>query len=250
MTDRPILFSGPMVRAVLNGAKTQTRRVVKGVPSWEHYGRDIMDWGLSGIHQGDFGELAGTDRWFLDVQTDVDDNSRREIRCPYGAPGDRLWVRETWGMNHYAYERSAIPKTRPANLEDRYLAYAATEDDCEIQQELRWRPSIHMPRWMSRLTLEVTEVRVERLQDISEADSLAEGIIRENVILDAHYHGGVHTEVTGDRHWPSADTPEDHQGHEFASDAYAELWGAINGPGSWAANPFVWAISFHRVDAA
>jgi len=101
MTDRPILFSAPMVRALLAGTKTQTRRVVKGVPSWDHYGRDIMDWGLSGIHQETYdpaNPLEGTDRWHLDVQTDVDDHSRRVIRCPYGAPGDRLIVRETFRL--------------------------------------------------------------------------------------------------------------------------------------------------------
>ena len=130
MKERPILFSGPMVRAILEGRKTQTRRIVKQVQHWQHCGKDIMEWGLSDCYT----EEDGT-HW-LDIQTDVDDNSHNEIKCPFGQPGDRLWVRETWGKT----------------VEDT-ICYRADEPGSIVS---RWRPSIHMPRWASRITLEVT----------------------------------------------------------------------------------------------
>lgn len=100
-----------------------------------------------------------------------------------------------------------------------------------------------MYRWASRITLTVTDVRVERLQDCSEADAIAEGILRENVILGAHCAGGVHSEITGERYFdPSSNDEED--GHEYAVGAYAALWNNINGDGAWEANPWVVAVSF------
>ena len=210
---RPILFSSSMVRALLAGTKTQTRRVVKGVPFWDHYGRDIMDWDLSGIHQCE-DDLVGTDRWALDVQTEVDDNSRRIIRCPYGMPGDRLWVREA----------HAIDGER--------VFYRAGHEEAEARGprvDVRWRPSIHMPRWASRITLKITDVRVERLQEISAEDADAEcfgGDFPENVLPEVfpRREGG----------W----------GHLSLPECYGRLWEHINGAGSWAANPWVWAVSF------
>lgn len=182
--ERPILFSGPMVRALLDGRKTQTRRVVK---------------------------------------TDL---SRLPLKCPYGWPGDRLWVRERWGINHYRY-CGTIPKVRPVDLADSLLAYYATEDDPEILHEMPWRPSIHMPRWASRILLEVTNVRVERLNAISEADAIAEGITRD----------GEDQGWDSEAEWVCS-TPYG---------AYRELWESINGPGSWDANPWVWVVEFKRV---
>jgi hypothetical protein len=226
MRERPILFSGPMVRALLDGRKTQTRRVIKGVPSGDHYGRDIMDWGLSGIHQETYdpsNPIEGTDRWHLDVQTDVDDHSRRVIRCPYGARGDRLWVRETWRVHEVFSDvvRIVYGASQNRSWTEAHEDYPAHLRG-KLQPSVGFKPSIHMPRWASRLTLEITDVRVERLQEISVADCYAEGCYRpEGPILGS--------EVTR---------------RDNARGEYRRLWESINGAGSWAANPWVWAITF------
>jgi hypothetical protein len=187
--ERPILFSAPMVRAILAGQKTQTRRVVKA--------RKDPDFGC----QMSPGEIAG--------------DEHQERLCPYGQPGDRLWVRETW-----AYGTHALSASRD---EDGPFVYAADAILFGAQGRLcdRWRPSIHMPRWASRITLEVTGVRVERLQDISVADAIAEGVVECNQNL---------------------------RGLEPCMEwryAYEDLWGQINGQGSWDANPWVWVVSFN-----
>lgn len=231
MKERPILFSGAMVRALLDGRKTQTRRVVKDVPSWDHYGRDIMDWGLSGIHQETYdpsNPIVGTDRWHLDVQTDVDDHSRRVIRCPYGAPGDRLWVREAWSAEWSWRDekpRDIIPCAP--------IWYWADGNPTE-RDWTRPKPSIHMPRWASRITLEITDVRVERLNQISEADADAEGF------------GGNYPEIV----MPDVFPPYGGWGELTIAECYARLWEHINGEGSWGANPFVWVVEFKRLSAA
>ncbi|MEC7798100.1 MAG: hypothetical protein VX755_12365 [Pseudomonadota bacterium] len=213
--ERPILFSGPMVRALLDGRKTQTRRIVKPQP-----------------HHGPVGQMVnlGGPDWAID-----DGDLSGQWRCPYGVPGDRLWVREAWGLNDYQFERGPIPKARPLQLDDNVLCYAATEDDAEIRNELRWRPSIHMPRWASRLTLEITDVRVQRLQDISDRgqpnDCIAEGVFADDFASSA-----------GDwleRGFSSIEKARFH-----------DLWTSINGAASWAANPWVWAVSFRVLERA
>jgi hypothetical protein len=196
--ERPILMSAPMVRAILAGTKTQTRRVVKLQPPavvqsiYRPFPAEPNNWqgyGFGSIH------------WYG--------------RCPYGVAGDRLWVRETWAVPH-RYDHLG-----PSNIPTKGVPvhYAATED----RGGLRWRPSIHMCRFASRITLEITDVRVERLQEISEADAIAEGCV------------GGHGASKG---YAYNATPHEH---------YRALWESINGPGSWDLNPWVWAISFRRV---
>lgn len=198
MRERPILFSAPMVLAILAGTKTQTRRIVKA--------RDL-EW--MDVHQG----------------LREPDNAER---CPYGQPGgDRLYVRETWAAPH-AYDHLP-PRLIP---QDARIHYAATED----RGGLLWRPSIHMPRWASRITLEVTDVRVERLQDISEKDAQAEGIERTE-----DFFGCPCWRVYGEPDGADVVAPDDPIG------SYRSLWELINGPGSWEQNPFVWVINFRRV---
>ena len=202
MADRPILFSAPMVRALLAGSKTQTRRPLKIQPL------DILPM------QGD---AAG--REWVALMTRDPEPKGTVLRCRYGVPGDRLYVRETWQAVN-GNDRARHIVTHPAP--DRgWIEYAATPRDDE--PAYKWRPSIHMPRWASRITLEVTAVRVERLQDISEADAIAEGV---NVHSD--HHGKPRTSIYS------------------PVQAYHDLWESINGPGSWDANPFVWVISFLR----
>ncbi len=208
MKERPILFNGPMVRALLAGTKTQTRRIFKP---------DRMTWDANGRYttyamRG--GELSTTGSGPFKPSSWLH-------YCPYGQPGgDRLYVRETWAAPH-AYDHLP-PRLIP---QDDRIHYAATED----RGGLLWRPSIHMPRWASRITLEVTGVRVERLQDISAADARAEGCPDKPV-----------------------DGAEQASIDLLAKLWYHDLWEQINGLDSWAANPWVWVVEFKRVkgDAA
>jgi hypothetical protein len=220
MKERPILFSAPMVRAILDGSKTQTRRVVKPQPvqdkSWRggwvlHTAKEST--ALDSINDGIYPEV-----------------------CPYGQPGDRLWVRE-------AFWADATTKEFKWYVNDVFTP----DRDCD---HCRLIPSIHMPRALSRILLEVTGVRVERLQDISEADAIAEGI---SVWSKSERHGikwacpphiqtfgeGDNIEGVGYEGRPVKDPRE----------AYRGVWSSINGAGSWEANPWVWVVEFKRVDA-
>ncbi|TQX91263.1 hypothetical protein EQW76_00540 [Rhizobium sp. rho-13.1] len=223
MADRPILFSAPMVRALLAGTKTQTRRTLNPQPPrGDHYGKDIMDWGLSGIYQDDDNE--GTNRWWLDVQTDVDDNSHREFKVS-AAVGERLYVREHWRTDLLL---DALPprSISAGGTNIQYIADASLHGS-----EKTWvgpgkhRQAMHMPRWASRLTLLVTDVRIERLQDITRADALAEGISQYG-----RFYGLPDTD------WDDADLT--------AEGAYFRLWDRINGAGAADLNPFVVAYTF------
>ena len=212
MTDRPILFSAPMVQAILDGRKTQTRRAVKPQPAGEirRVEPDINHW-------------IDTKYWERQNQKENRGLGTRGFACTYGQPGDRLWVRETW-MDLQGTGIEIVTGSR-----ERYAYGADTPrgsygDDQRKCYGLKWRPSIHMPRAASRITLEITSVRVERLQDISEADAQAEGVTDD---------GSLVTDLDGkDR------------GGTIA--AYATLWEVINGVGSWDDNPWVWVVSFKR----
>ena len=212
MKERPILFSGPMVRALLAGRKTQTRRVVKG---------EALRWL----------DEAGFDPTFV--------ADPANLLCPYGVPGDRLWVKETWALHErftdvarvvYAASQgqSWSEMHRDVPVETAVTRYAPKP----FQEGLR--PSIHMPRWASRLTLEITDVRVERLQDISEADAEAEGI-REPSLPPIHM---VSADACGQIDRAKAD----------ARFLWQFLWSGINGRDSWDANPWVWAVSFRVLE--
>lgn len=200
MKDRPILFNAPMVRAALDGSKTQTRRVVK-----------LTD-------AAHVKEPRGHRRWH---PGDPDATQA----CPYGQPGDRLWVRETW------------LKTNPWSAGGHHTYGYRASDAIEFPDAV-WRPSIHMPRIASRITLEITGVRVERLQDISEADAKAEGVkIKEKfVTAKTPSHAEHRAFLAGVQHLFSKSLQ--------STLAYACLWQSINGPTSWAANPWVWVVEF------
>lgn len=224
MRERPILFSGAMVRALLAGTKTQTRRVVKITHRTP---------GLAACLEPFDPSLARP-------------NVAAEL-CPYGAPGDRLWVRETWGYfdpdgTGRDYDESATSGTGyvPELLVEghplreywrRRIAYNATVKrpkyghGPDVPQ--MWRPSIHMPRWASRITLELTDVRVERLQEISRDDAMAEGAPPDHPSISA-----ISREL-GYADWPRS--------------WYAQTWDKINGKGAWDANPWVWVLSFRSL---
>lgn len=229
MKERPILFSAPMVRAILDGRKTQTRRVVQSqARNMQRAGMEVIKWRAPG------------DPWYRDhvwsmrgptgVWGDYT-HERFLSMCPYGQPGDRLWVRETWGLHLYGdftcWNRDSIASRDADNVLGSWqVAYKA---DAQSPYD-HWRPSIHMPRWASRIALEVTGVRVERLQRISEVDARAEGLVYSDRADDRGWH------VAGER-----------GRHNAPSHAFRALWESINGPASWAANPWVWVVEFRMV---
>lgn len=195
MTERPILFSTQMVRAILDGRKTQTRRVVKPQPTAKN-----------------FCSTTGT---LIRPQHRMTPDLLIEWESPYGQPGDRLWVRESIRpiLGYAKDQQGRFPIIYRADQN-------GFDDDRAAGKPI---PSIHMPRWASRILLEIVAVRVERLIDISEADATAEGI--ETMFL--------------------GDTDE--MKRLGARVAFKSLWESINGHGSWAANPWVWVIEFKRV---
>jgi len=240
MKERPILFSAPMVRADLEDRKTMTRRVVK--PYRKHPIVNLAEaeptLGYSGLHND-------PDSWgyeFLDDGAPASLSSWPEL-CPYGQPGDRLWVREAWRTLDYldehsgarvaelcldaGYRRPLAPIEYIVDGERMNWEHTSTPPHRGQPEPGRYRHARFMPRWASRLTLEVTSVRVERLQDISEADAIAEGLLRDR---------------DGWRGAP--DLPW------FASPvaAYRSLWESINGADSWNANPWVWVVEFKRLE--
>jgi len=190
MKERPILFSAPMVRAILSGQKTQTRRVVKG----------------------------------SDLSAAI-----LAARSPYGQPGDRLWVRETLRERDHSWVYDA--DGAPVQL---------AEDDPRVPQMISWAHhkesdvcvSIHMPRWASRITLEITETHAERLHQITDKGALAEGVEPFYDLFDG------------------APRKSEVQVFGTAREAFADLWASINGAASWDANPWVWVVSFRRLEGS
>lgn len=164
MTPReiPIIFQAPMVRAILDGRKSLTRRVVKGLPGPQdlHNGRPIMDWPLSGFR--DLKDGIAT----FEIQSAADDTDKIQIKCPYKV-GAKLWIKETWACEKYSNIDGG------EGWRDWTLEYRA---DGEPSSNGAWRSSIHMPRWASRIQLTVLAIRCERLQDITEEDAIAEGV--------------------------------------------------------------------------
>jgi hypothetical protein len=230
--ERPILFSDPMVRALLAGTKTQTRRVVKPQPDEHGLTRNAHIW-------------PDNWKWF--------DSSCLAHRCPYGRPGDRLWVREAFMHEpaDYCWEASVSIPCRPA-----HTVYRADFPEADRPQRgVRWSPSIHMPRALSRITLEVVAVRVERLQDISEADAIAEGCLRRGgeKWWQGYTEGSggflIHTQHMGEAppDWMIEPKPDRPSRIIPAKDAYRGLWDSINGRDSWDANPWVWVVEFRRI---
>ncbi|PAT16086.1 hypothetical protein [Pseudomonas aeruginosa] len=211
MKERPILFTGPMVRAILEGRKTVTRRVVKPQPDF-------------------LGSMVDPNTPFKTLDAGL----HARITCPYGEPGDRLWVRETWHVGKPHDKTAPADILAPLLAEGRGITVLYTAggwqsvgpagreepiypDDQPLPDWAgKGRPSIHMPRWASRILLEITAVRVERLQDISDSGALAEGV--------------SHSEM--------------HSGDSLV-DVFARLWESTGG--DWAANPWVWVVEFKRV---
>ena len=196
MTKRGMIFNGEMVRAILEGRKTQTRRPVNSSTA------DLLDLQKQYPHK------------------------KYNIVCPFGQPGDCLWVRETFQGPLVSEELFEEYRAYPEKFETpQYCEYAADggakPEYCDLDDNLRhgWRPSIHMPRWASRLLLEITDVRVERLKSISDGDAIREGC-----------------------------SATDMKSGDCVADVFARLWKSIYGKESWQANPYVWVIEFRRID--
>ncbi|EBZ4662803.1 hypothetical protein EBJ67_08255 [Salmonella enterica subsp. enterica serovar Bovismorbificans] len=223
MKERGMIFNGEMIRAILDGRKTQTRRPVKASTS------DLLN--LKELHP----------------------HKEYNINCPHGKVGDRIWVRETWALlgnedgccvdwndNLCKGDEKTAARIYRASCEQRAGDYGmwSIPDDADWKPhtenekfEGAWRPSIHMPRWASRITLEITTVRVERLNAISEEDARAEGII----------DGGCLN--CGEPEPCGCANPE-----PDATDAFAYLWQSLYGQENWNANPWVWVIEFNRIE--
>lgn len=193
-----------MARAINADRKTQTRRIVKPQPEWTE---PATAWTFHEDGHSGPGWYAHND--------DYPEEGSLFYRCPYGQPGDRLWVRETW---REFIDSECVDGVRHELGRD--VLYRADGDSSKFA----WRPSIFMPRWASRINLEVVHVRVEKLQDISEADAIAEGA------------PGGHGSIPG---YLYAATPHEH---------YRHIWESINGTGSWDANPWVWVVEFKRIE--
>ena len=200
--ETPILFSGDMVRAILSGAKTQTRRPIR-----HPIDADFWDPARPGVWE------AFNDRTCELVQ----------IQCPYGGLGDRLWVRETW-----------CPRSDGATMLERIQRpfYRADGDDSDVSRMYgwRWRPSIHMPRWASRITLPVVAVRIERVQDITAEDAKAEGVTVPRCGCEVCSRG-------------TAICPADATSY---IEGFRDLWAATYGRASWEANPWVWVVEWSK----
>ena len=212
--ERPILFRGEMVNAILDGRKTQTRRAIKPQPEQPSEGSY-------------FDAYNGGPQWNW-WSPDHKQYLSQIIKCPYGKPSDRLWVRETFQgplVSNELAEELYEDNSKFQNPE--YFEYRADGGptpvyvDSDGNERHGWKPSIFMPRWASRLLLEITDVRVERLQDISEEDARAEGVTPE-------YLG--HNDPEGDA-WE-------------CRRKFNDLWQSINGPDSWSANPWGWVVEF------
>ncbi len=223
MKERPILFSAPMVRAILDDTKTQTRRVapISSLDIREH-DEGVVTWRVA-FSKPIKGTLASHSGGKFST-----DQARRIVASqfsPYGQPGDLLWVREAWRVVDVA--DCFAPREITAASRIWYEADAPHQPGAG-----KLRPGMFMPRWASRITLEITGVRVERLQDISEADAIAEGIERS-------YDQWRDYRTDQSVNYPSAATP---------IESYRTLWEQISGSGSWDTNPWVWAVDFKRVE--
>jgi hypothetical protein len=206
--ERQILFSAPMIRALLDGTKTQTRRLMNPQPVHAQH----HEWNGAVIHDDE--QRLWCWKWHTydnlwDEHVRDDERRHLAVKCPYGRAGEQLWVKETWTHDADSLDDARAQHEDAMSMSSVYYRASMPDDEAET---MRWRPSIFMPRWASRITLKIVEVRVQLLQEISEDDARAEGV---------------------------ADRA-----------SYALLWDRINGASRslcWAKNPWIWALTFTRL---
>ena len=215
MKERPIIFNSEMVKAILDGRKTQTRRVMKSQPRPSE--SRLGDYWFpckkmeTMVHVSEFNPATSRYPDSQDVFSEC---------CPFGAIGDRLWVRETFALGLCTESTLAYNAThKPEDLEDGWF------------EKIKWTPSIHMPRWASRINLEITNVRVERLNAISEEDALAEGC---KALEGCKWHTFEEAKCGTPMH------------NHTAKDAFSALWQSIYGEENWSSNPWVWVVEFKQ----
>lgn len=226
LMERPVLFKGEMVRAILDGRKTQTRRII--------YGRshDRIDEYIDATNYGVAKDFKFTAPSF----------------CPYGVAGDRLWVRETFQVID---DPAAENPIRRGPNDERFVVDYKSDNPTRIMDSIprnlptarRWKPSIFMPRWASRITLEITNVRVERLQEITGEDAKAEGVS----LWDTSTWLGEEENGRVTSYDPSTAHPGRPHFRITKRTAHATLWDSINGNGAWEKNPWVWVVEFKRI---
>ncbi|HFD6847640.1 TPA: hypothetical protein ACF3LB_001389 [Enterobacter hormaechei] len=220
MTERGMIFNSDMVRAILDGRKTQTRRIIKDCT----VGRDPIS------------KFIQIGKKFIGCYPEDVPELIREC-CPYGVPGDRIWVRETFQGPLFDFEQmEAYQEDSSKFKKPEFCVYKADGKpapeffDADDNLHCGWRPSIHMPRWASRITLEITGVRVEQLKSISEEEARSEGVARLREGFWKHYQPG----------WTQ---------HQLsARGSFATLWDSIYGFGDWDRNPWVWVVEFKRIE--
>lgn len=227
--EKPIIFSAPMVRAILEGRKTQTRRLCKWVPR-----EPGLNLGFSGLEVGHYCTGVPESGFVLQSrgQGGCWNDRTYPLHCPYGSPGTRLWVRENSRETTDIDGRPVLEYQAGGTrlIVDGAICHGEHRATSVLP---RWRPSIHMPRWASRITLEISEVRVQRLQDISEEDAKAEGLVEwtDPPRVTAKHYGIAIADV-----WETDPRK-----------AFARLWDSIHGKGAWELNPWLWVISFKRL---
>lgn len=235
MKERGMIFNGEMVRALLDGRKTQTRRIVKGTDSAVKF---CKEWNINGEEV--FVVLGEKDHTGMNPVLGA-------ISCPFGAVGNRIWVREAFRVHSRATDVAT-------------LVYKASERNSWTEQTHRvpvavcnkpatpekWTPSLHMPRWASRILLEITDVRVERLNAISEEDAQREGVhteVWDQTVVARNY--AARDEFF--QFW-SEDMPHYVEMNQLYRSSFRSLWESIYGSENWLANPWVWVIEFKRVE--
>lgn len=245
--ERPILFSGPMVRAIMEGHKTQTRRILAPQPEVVDtraiYGVNCYQWGKRqfwppGVESASKPGTAHPHSWGGWHHLNL---------CPYGVPGDRLWIKETYFIDHIDYLRGPLPKERPAAHSGGDLIYYRADGECCEQIPecccaevggTKWRSPRFMPRWASRGDLELVNARLQRLQNITEEDAKAEGVESDLDVLArlSHLRGASAAKAVPSRLLT-------------ARENFARAWDDINGKRApWASNPWVWAVTFRRIE--
>jgi len=256
MKEIPILFSMPMVQAIQENRKFMTRRVCKDIPNHDfHWGLDRKPYMgnykmFTKTETGKWDWVTLENQWLYDLQTAVDEKKTYLLKCPYGQPGDRLWVRETWTKYYYSDENGYTHYDQPITY---YAADGEPDfrivdgDGFEVEdQRIKWKPSIHMPKIAARIWLEVVNVRVERLQEISEEDAKAEGLAcltKDNGIT---YKYGI----------PDSDglPGNDDYGWHWQDwnvnpiKAFQKLWDKINAKNGhgWDVNDWLWVVEFKK----